>query len=772
MDENGVQTTSRYDDLGRVVAAYPSGKSPTQTSYAGRVDDFGGLNGTVTSSTVDSAKAILIRDAFGREIKSSENKFDNTFAEVDTAYDILGRVIMHSRPHASQVASAKTSFSYDPLSRLLKTTLPNAATIVSVPSFSQTQTMDADHHQSSVVRDVANRVVNSSNVVSGVSVSTSYRYAPSGKVDRVTDALGNEIHTQYDVLDRVIRQRDPDAGTTALAYDGFGEIITETHQESGDITTHQFDALGRIYETVDPNGGHTKVDWDAAINGIGKVAGTHSPDNVDTASTYDAVGRPFTTSQTANGNSYRSEVHYDPQGRVSELLYPSIDASNLPALTLQYKYTSANYLYEIGYIAPGQLYQMLEHVTERNLDDALLKGEYGNALNTTRTYEPTTGRLSTEAVTLGANSSLFNLAYTYHPSGLVWTRSNATVNRLETFTFDGADRLSDWQNQYAGSSTNTHYIYDPTGNLTDVNNGIGYTEHNDYGSAGNAYPHALTKQTFSGGVTANYGYDNHGRQNSATGYGHDLSHGGPRTIPKYTHFDLPHTLTMNGKASTLLYNALGDRVSKTTPDGTTTYMGKLYEFRQESGQPQHVFHVYGPEGALADITQATAASPKVVTYLANDALGSVGAVITPAGSVPQRAYFEPFGRRINPDGSEVDVSTAGAVKNGFTGHEHDYEFGLINMRGRMYDPSSRRFLTPDPVVSSPLFGQSWNPYSYVNNSPLNATDPTGYFPCGFVCTDAACTPPPGCGPDKPGSAGPGAVPVSPGDWAGMAAGPF
>ena len=745
MDVNGVQTISGYDDLGRVVAASPTGKSPTQTSYAGRTDNFGGLNGTVINITVDSAKAILVRDALGREIKSSENKFDSTFADIDTAYDILGRVIMHSRPHASQAASTKTLFSYDPLDRLLKTTLPNSAAIVSVPSFSQTQTTDADHHQSIVARDVANRVISSSSVVNGTSISASYRYAPSGKIDLFTDALGNKTKAQYDVLDRLIRRQDPDAGTTGLVYDGFGEIITEVHQESGDVIRHQFDALGRIYDTADPNGGHSKLDWDTAVNGIGKVAGTHSPDSVDTANTYDVVGRPLATIQTVDGKSYKSEVHYDPQGRVSELLYPSIDGSNLPGLTLQYKYTSANYLYEIGFVAPEQNYQMLEHVSERNLDDALLKSEYGATLNATRSYDPITGRLNTEAVTLGANSSLFNLVYTYYPSGLVWTRTNTTVNRLETFTFDEADRLSDWKNQYAGSSISTHYGYDSTGNLTDVANDTGYTEHNDYGLSGNAYPHALTKQTFSGGLTTNYGYDAHGRQDSASGYNHDLNHGGPRNITKYTHFDLPHTLTMNGKVSTLLYNAFGDRVSKTTPDGTTTYMGRLYEFRQESGQPQHVFHVYGTDGALADITQATAASPKLVTYLANDALGSVGAMITPAGGVSQRAYFEPFGRRIKPDGAEFDVSTVGAAKNGFTGHEHDYEFGLINMRGRMYDPASRRFLTPDPIVGNPMYGQSWNPYSYVNNSPLNATDPTGY--CVYVdqIGDVQFPAPPNCG---------------------------
>jgi RHS repeat-associated protein len=63
---------------------------------------------------------------------------------------------------------------------------------------------------------------------------------------------------------------------------------------------------------------------------------------------------------------------------------------------------------------------------------------------------------------------------------------------------------------------------------------------------------------------------------------------------------------------------------------------------------------------------------------------------------------------------------------GFTGHEDEDDLGLVNMRGRIYDPKLGRFLQTDPIVSTPASGQSWNPYSYVHNSPLNFTDPSGF----------------------------------------------
>jgi len=48
------------------------------------------------------------------------------------------------------------------------------------------------------------------------------------------------------------------------------------------------------------------------------------------------------------------------------------------------------------------------------------------------------------------------------------------------------------------------------------------------------------------------------------------------------------------------------------------------------------------------------------------------------------------------------------------------------MKGRLMDPRLGRFLTPDPIVSKPSFGQSWNPFAYVRNNPLKYVDPSGF----------------------------------------------
>ena len=82
----------------------------------------------------------------------------------------------------------------------------------------------------------------------------------------------------------------------------------------------------------------------------------------------------------------------------------------------------------------------------------------------------------------------------------------------------------------------------------------------------------------------------------------------------------------------------------------------------------------------------------------------------------------------------ADGQDEGRSRDGFTGHEPLDRTGFIHMGGRLYDPRLGRFLSPDPVVSEPVTGQGWNLYSYVGNSPMGRTDPSGYcYVAGPAC---------------------------------------
>jgi RHS repeat-associated protein len=96
-------------------------------------------------------------------------------------------------------------------------------------------------------------------------------------------------------------------------------------------------------------------------------------------------------------------------------------------------------------------------------------------------------------------------------------------------------------------------------------------------------------------------------------------------------------------------------------------------------------------------------------------------------------WFGPFGRRLDTQGRDLprNVGVPEGLRVGFTGHEQEDTLGLVDMRGRYYDPTQRRFLTTDPVIASPLSTQGFSPYAYVSNNPLSRIDPTGFTEDGF-----------------------------------------
>ncbi|MDJ0757038.1 MAG: polymorphic toxin-type HINT domain-containing protein [Ardenticatenaceae bacterium] len=95
-----------------------------------------------------------------------------------------------------------------------------------------------------------------------------------------------------------------------------------------------------------------------------------------------------------------------------------------------------------------------------------------------------------------------------------------------------------------------------------------------------------------------------------------------------------------------------------------------------------------------------------------------------------RAYYEPFGDyRLEPTGEYTDRGYTGHLGNNSGSNDID----LIYMNARFYVPGVGRFASADTIVPDPTNPQSYNRYSYVLNSPLNFTDPSGHRPaaCSF-----------------------------------------
>ncbi len=101
-------------------------------------------------------------------------------------------------------------------------------------------------------------------------------------------------------------------------------------------------------------------------------------------------------------------------------------------------------------------------------------------------------------------------------------------------------------------------------------------------------------------------------------------------------------------------------------------------------------------------------------------LGTTSVVLTEAGT---QVVAE---SRHHPYGTERWRSGTFPTDYRYTGQRQEEGLGLYLMGARWYDPALARWIGSDTIIPGPANPQSFNRYSYVNNRPLVATDPTGH----------------------------------------------
>ncbi len=114
-----------------------------------------------------------------------------------------------------------------------------------------------------------------------------------------------------------------------------------------------------------------------------------------------------------------------------------------------------------------------------------------------------------------------------------------------------------------------------------------------------------------------------------------------------------------------------------------------------------------------------------IHYVYKDHLGSWTTITNAGGVVEREQSFDAWGNMRDPETWSGDYNNTLMFDRGFTGHEHLYDFGLINMNGRVYDPVMSTFLSPDNYIQAPDNSQNFNRYAYCLNNPLKYTDPSG-----------------------------------------------
>jgi RHS repeat-associated protein len=233
-------------------------------------------------------------------------------------------------------------------------------------------------------------------------------------------------------------------------------------------------------------------------------------------------------------------------------------------------------------------------------------------------------------------------------------------------------------------------------------------------------PHAVTKVG-----SASYGYDANGNMTGRDG-----------AVIDWYSYNLPSALTgAAGSRSQFWYGPLRNRWKQVAIDAgsneTTVYVGGLLEKVTRDGSTTWRHYVPGPGGTIAIHLRFANGSPARTYHPLHDHLGGVDRIADGrTGRTLVAESFDPFGRRRGGDGgpepSAADWTAIRSItRDGFAGHEHLDNLGLIHMNGRVYDPAIGRFLSADPIVQDPYDGQDLNRYSYAWNNPLAVIDPSG-----------------------------------------------
>ena len=161
----------------------------------------------------------------------------------------------------------------------------------------------------------------------------------------------------------------------------------------------------------------------------------------------------------------------------------------------------------------------------------------------------------------------------------------------------------------------------------------------------------------------------------------------------------------------------------TQGSATTTryYLDDYEEVYKPDGTTQKIHYLSGGSMMLQQ------GAAKSLYYGYHDYQGSLIAWTNQSGTVVERRAYDPWGRHRNPQNwTEVDYTSPSQLNNrGYTGHEHLDASQIINMNGRVYDPLTAQFFSPDPFVQAPDNWLNYNRYAYCLNNPLIYTDPDG-----------------------------------------------
>ena len=497
--------------------------------------------------------------------------------------------------------------------------------------------------------------------------------------------------------------------TKTIEYDRWGNTakVTETANSITRTTTNTYDTAGRI-KTTSVSGG----------------VGTAVP---DTTTTYDADSGDVAT-VTSNGQTI---THiYDQLGReisyndgVGNTAATQYDALGRPVKTTDSAPSTTTYTYDTAKDPRG---------VETSRTDSVA-GTFA------ATYD-SDGDLTTESLPGG-----YTLTIGQDETGAEISRVYTQDSDNTVVASDSTDESVQGQvvadTNTAGQTRSRDYTYDTAGRLTraDDTDPDGACTRRDYTFDNNTNRTAIavatsdvgTACTSTGATTTSYAYDSADRlETTGTVYdafGRTTTQASGATIGYYAN-DLVRQQTSGTSRQTWNLDAggrLAAWTTETSSSGTWTQTGsKTNHYGADTDSPDWIQetgstitrNVQGISGGLDAVTSATGATVLQLTDIHGDV--TVQLPLDTTQALVALAYDE-YGN------AEGDTTTARYGWLGGKQRSSETVTGATLMGVRLYDPTTGRFLSVDPVP-----GGNANAYEYCNSDPLDCYDLDGRFGWG------------------------------------------
>ena len=719
-------TSYTYNGLGQLTETkYANGIRKTSVMQWAKADNVFGAKYYGYSETSGSAPVWIWYDAYGRELVNQTYGLGGNTINVFAKYLDNGKVDRISEPTfvstLDKVTADKWASIYnydDPYGRVRSVSTPKGTTYTDYYPLDRAILVTTPDGSGLKITNNIGQM--ESNMVNGKTVT--YTYYPSGLTHTSTPEGGKTLTMYYDLQGNRTKLEDPDAGTVETTYNGFGELTEEkqiVHNYKQQVkTTNKFLDNGLIdnimrenienFDTGTPTILHSETTsyvYDTEPKHTTRVKTIKIDDTKKQTFGYDKWDRVTDVDETVGAKVFNRKTEYDFFGRVKKEVYPS------GYFTLN---TFDNYS-NLTEIKDSK--RLIWKVVDENAKGQILHENKGGKLTS---YEYYTNGLPKEIKADGVT----DMYYEFETLLNLKSREDKlkSTSQKEVFGYDDLNRLTSWKVTRAGIVTPYSITYDDL-------------EANTYG---NIMQKSGIESNPDNLLTMSYGGNRPAPDGSAIGPHALTSISGVPASPfpsaeltvTYTDFKKIATLSegtgIAKKDYNLTYGVDDQRRKSEFYVNNALRLTRYYlgNYEEEVGADNKVRKIHYLSGAI--LIQNNGVDSLLFTY--SDYQGSLIALTDANDSIVRRYAYDPWGVRRNPDNWNVKDDGAQLIVNrGYTGHEHIDAFGIINMNGRVYDPQTAQFFSPDPYVQAPGNWVNYNRYGYAYGNPFKYTDPSGEF---------------------------------------------